>query len=85
MKAIRLTITLLIWVSIILPQSFIIGYTIWCLFNNTFPMATGWAIVTFILPALFVIILTYWLTKKIISPSNGNNSKNDEYNYPKSK
>lgn len=43
-------------------------------------MATGWAIVTFILPALFVIVLTYWLSRKIVAPSNGNNSKNDEYN-----
>lgn len=80
MKAIRLTLTFLIWVAIILPQSFIIGYTIWCLVNKTFPMATGWAIVTFILPALFVVVLTYFFTKKIIASSNGNNSKNDEYN-----
>ena len=80
MKIVRLIITLLIWVTIILPQSFIIGYTIRCLFNKTFPMATGWAIVTFILPALFVIVITYLLTNKIIFPSNGNNSKNAEYN-----
>lgn len=80
MKAIRLTIILLIWIAIILPQLFIIGYTIWCLFNNIFPMTTGLAIVTFILPALFVIILGYWLAHKIVAPSNGNNSKNDEYN-----
>lgn len=80
MKAIRLTIILLIWIAIILPQLFIIGYTSWCLLNNTFPMSAGWAIVTFILPALFVIILTYWFAHKIVAPSNGNNSKNDEYN-----